>query len=216
MSDGNRTHLAGLVEFEEGATMAKKEYRSAVRSREAIRRAFVELLEEVPLEKVTVTEIVKRADVNRSTFYAHYPDVYGVLEEIEEETLDEVRSALSLLEGGGFLSDPTPALRQVARVIEANKESYRVLIKADGFARFFVKLQETYSEYMLESEKIPERLRANPEYRMRVFYFAGGFTNLMRMWLLGKTEMKIDDIAVEVGKMVSLASADLRRELGIG
>ena len=32
------------------------------------------------LQKITVTDIVTRADINRATFYAHYPDVRGVTE----------------------------------------------------------------------------------------------------------------------------------------
>ena len=65
----------------------KKEYRSAIRSRKLIRQAFMELLKEKTFEKITVTDIVNRADINRSTFYAHYPDVMGLLDEIQEEII---------------------------------------------------------------------------------------------------------------------------------
>lgn len=46
----------------------KKEYRSAVRSRRLIREAFLQLLQEKELRKITVTDIVNRADINRTTF----------------------------------------------------------------------------------------------------------------------------------------------------
>ena len=65
----------------------RKEYRSAVRSRRLIRSAFLELLREKAYEKITVTDIVTRADINRSTFYAHYPDVRGLVEEIVGEAI---------------------------------------------------------------------------------------------------------------------------------
>ena len=68
--------------------MEKKEYRSALRSRKMIRQAFFELLKEKSFEKITVTDVVKKADVNRSTFYAHYPDVMGVVEEIQQEIIE--------------------------------------------------------------------------------------------------------------------------------
>ncbi|MBO5365138.1 MAG: TetR family transcriptional regulator, partial [Peptococcaceae bacterium] len=51
---------------------AQKSYRNAVRSKTMIRQAFLELLQEKPYEKITVTDIAQRADLNRSTFYAHY------------------------------------------------------------------------------------------------------------------------------------------------
>ena len=61
---------------------SKKEYRNSVRSKNLIRSAFLDLLGEKNLEKITATDIIKRADINRSTFYAHYPDARGLLDEI--------------------------------------------------------------------------------------------------------------------------------------
>ena len=61
-------------------TGQKAEYRSAIRSRRLIREAYTQLLKEKNLQKITVTDIVTRAEINRATFYAHYPDVRGVTE----------------------------------------------------------------------------------------------------------------------------------------
>ena len=65
----------------------KKEYRNAVRSRRMIREAFVALLHEKPFEKITATDIINRSGLNRSTFYAHYPDIYGIVDEMQEEII---------------------------------------------------------------------------------------------------------------------------------
>lgn len=46
--------------------------------------ALVELLQEKPLEYVTVKEICQRAGVNRSTFYLHYQTIGGLLAECVE------------------------------------------------------------------------------------------------------------------------------------
>ena len=58
----------------------KAEYRSSSRSKLLIRNALVSLMQEKPFEKITVTDIVKRADINRGTFYAHYKDSRQVLD----------------------------------------------------------------------------------------------------------------------------------------
>ena len=52
-----------------------------------IKDAFLELLEKHPIEKISVTDICKGADVNRSTFYAHYSEPQDLLFELEEEIL---------------------------------------------------------------------------------------------------------------------------------
>lgn len=86
----------------------KAEYRSAIRSRRLIREAFLQLLKEKDISKITVTDIVKLADINRATFYAHYPDVRGVVEEIENEIIGKMMSILSEFEYRTFFNDPQP------------------------------------------------------------------------------------------------------------
>ena len=49
------------------------------RTRDAIHRAFIGLMQEKGYDAVTVTDIIERADVGRSTFYAHFTDKRDVL-----------------------------------------------------------------------------------------------------------------------------------------
>ena len=51
------------------------------RTREAIHRAFVGLMQEKGYDAVTVTDIIDRADVGRSTFYTHFTDKRDVLDD---------------------------------------------------------------------------------------------------------------------------------------
>ena len=44
-------------------------------------------MEEKPFCEISVTEVCGRADVNRSTFYAHYADTTALLAELEDEVL---------------------------------------------------------------------------------------------------------------------------------
>ena len=81
----------------------KKEYRNAVRSRMLIRAAFVDLLHEKPYEKIKATDIINRAGINRSTFYAHYPDIKGILEEITEEIVTVFHDTLVGIDLCNFL-----------------------------------------------------------------------------------------------------------------
>ena len=45
-------------------------------------KTFVEILGEKPFDKITVRDIVERANVNRNTFYYYYSDIYELLEEM--------------------------------------------------------------------------------------------------------------------------------------
>ena len=67
------------------------------RTRALIVEAFADLLEEGGFRGLTVQAVTERAGINRATFYAHFPDKYGLLDyfireafqrEIEKRTLD--------------------------------------------------------------------------------------------------------------------------------
>ena len=59
-------------------------------TRERIREQFVALLEEKPLEAITVKELVERCEINRKTFYYYYQDLYAVLSELFQSELERV------------------------------------------------------------------------------------------------------------------------------
>lgn len=60
------------------------------RTKKAIREALLRLMQDKHVAQVTTTELCMEADVNRSTFYAHYSAPEDVLAEIEEEFLQEL------------------------------------------------------------------------------------------------------------------------------
>ena len=54
-------------------------------TRKAIMASFVKLLEERPLSKVTVKDIVEDCGINRNTFYYHFEDIPSLIEAIVRE-----------------------------------------------------------------------------------------------------------------------------------
>ena len=54
-------------------------------SAELMQKALLFLLEKKDIEFITVTEVTKKAGVNRSTFYLHYDNIYELLEETIEQ-----------------------------------------------------------------------------------------------------------------------------------
>ena len=58
--------------------------------REAIKKAFVELLEEYPISHITVKDIVGRCGVNRNSFYYHFRDIPSLVEELVMEDADAI------------------------------------------------------------------------------------------------------------------------------
>lgn len=68
------------------------ERRDVVRSKQAIKTAYLDICREKPLDRITVREIIDRADVSRGTFYAHFMDIFDLQEKVEDEFLTETIS----------------------------------------------------------------------------------------------------------------------------
>lgn len=58
-------------------------------TKQAIADAFIRLLNQYPLEKITVKNIVETCGINRNTFYYHYQDIYALLEDIFEREAEK-------------------------------------------------------------------------------------------------------------------------------
>ena len=80
----------------------KKEDRRVRYTKQAIRDGFLRLLAEKPIEKISVTEICREADINRGTFYAHYSDPYELKRSLEDQLSDTL--LISLYMRSGFRS----------------------------------------------------------------------------------------------------------------
>ncbi len=190
----------------------KAEYRSAKRSRQLIRQAYMELLKEKDLNKITVTDIVNRADINRGTFYAHYPDVRGVTEEIENEFISEMLLILSEFKYESFFKNPTPLLLKISRFLEKDENFYKVLIRSNNSEIFLEKLKALFTDHMLSDTDIPSGIKNSKAVSLRICYFAGGIVNLYKQWFMGNLNCTLNDIALEISKLLALETDSVTAE----
>lgn len=102
-------------------------YRNAIRSKQLIREAMITLLNKKSLTEITVSDIVKTADINRGTFYNHYGNPIDVLEEIKEELMQKLSGALMLSKEK---KDIDTFLNIVIEHFKKNEEEYRKIIDA--------------------------------------------------------------------------------------
>lgn len=59
-----------------------------------IKNAFIELRSRKPLEKITVKELCESARINKSTFYAHYKDIYDLSDAMEEVVVQSIANSI--------------------------------------------------------------------------------------------------------------------------
>lgn len=182
--------------------MEKKEYRSAVRSRKLIRQAFFELLKEKSFEKITVTDVVKRADVNRSTFYAHYPDVMGVVEEIQDEIIEYTQSFMENVDFKDYYENPKPYLQHIVKLVEENNELYRLLMTSTMATKQFEQLKYILIDRTLETMEVTEGFKDKFEFEFSVRFFMGGVVDVYTQWLYGVIDCSLEELTDQLATMI--------------
>ncbi|MBQ5317990.1 MAG: TetR/AcrR family transcriptional regulator [Oscillospiraceae bacterium] len=60
------------------------------KTKRSIYNAFIKLRADKSLEKLTVKELCEEAQINKSTFYVYYNDVYDLSDKVEDEIVSEV------------------------------------------------------------------------------------------------------------------------------
>jgi AcrR family transcriptional regulator len=180
----------------------KKPYRNALRSRRMIREAFVELLHEKPFEKITATDIINRSGLNRSTFYAHYPDARGILEDFTGEIVTLFRQMLAEMDFSSFLNDPEPILKKVLAFLEENQELYRLLGQSDLSQVYLEQLKKVLIQQVLEAPNLPTGGLSPIRVEMRIRMLLGGIVDAYRDWLSGEIAYSLEEMTAEVACII--------------
>ena len=180
--------------------MAKAEYRSAIRSRKLIAMALADLLQEKPLDKITVTDVVRRAGINRGTFYAHYSDLPDVLHSLIEQMFSHLRDTV-------FQADyplahmPSEFLAGVQQIVEDNLDFCRKVIASSASIQMEHQLVQLFVDYLLQNES-QFGFGSHPEYMMTIRFCAGGLVNLDRGWFSGTIDMPLDELTRQAEKLL--------------
>ena len=65
------------------------------KNKKEIRRAFIDLVIEKGYDKLTISEIAERADINRMTFYSHYESIEDIFHEFCDDMEADIVDAIS-------------------------------------------------------------------------------------------------------------------------
>lgn len=180
----------------------KAEYRNSLRSKKLIRNAFIELLQMKPLDKITVTSIVDKAELNRGTFYAHYTDINMLIQSIEDEITDSLYELLSDAESPYLLKDPLAMFLKISRYLEQNKELITVLMGSQSTNLFIVQLPDLIAKHLASSEDIDEEVRGSASFMERCYFYAGGAGSLYMAWFRGTVSGSLDDVAYRLAEII--------------
>ncbi len=167
--------------------------RRVKRTKEAILGAVLSLITEKDYRKISISEIARRADIDRKTFYLHYTGVEQVLTEFSESTVNNLHEKLV---GNGYFLDPSNLsllYKGVNGVISERLEIFRHLASSKNFDTFWVNINDfiigNLTDAFSQSYGYDRR-----KSKACAEFVTGGAKSVYKSWLLGEIEAQIDEL----------------------
>jgi AcrR family transcriptional regulator len=160
--------------------MSEKHDRRSQRTRHLLSAAMVELIREKDYGTITVSDIIERANVGRSTFYAHYRDK-------DDLFVGELDRVIELLSQQIPSQDEMPFFPSLGlfRHVGEEYELYKALVWTPGIDLLIKHMQKSLSQRIEEGIQ-----KSGKEYQLPnpvlSNFIAGNFLTLLKWWLENK------------------------------
>ncbi len=153
-------------------------------TKNVIRQALFDLMKTKPVNKITVTDICKSADINRSTFYSHYEDVYDLLNIIQNELFENV---IFTLNTENWFED-------LLHLVDQNKDLCQVLLGPNSDSSFLRQLIYLGYESSVSAwkEMYPHVSHETLDYYYA--YMSAGVLGVMENWVYSNYKLSIEEI----------------------
>src|SRR5690625_5167739 len=117
-----------------------------------LKESLMTLLLKKQIFSITVKEICELADINRSTFYAHYDNPFDLLEQIEQELIDDLNSFLSSYN----FSKEDEALKMTEKLIEyfaTKQKECQILLSENSHSSFEENIRDIAKKSIMHNQE---------------------------------------------------------------
>ncbi len=181
----------------------EKTDRRVRKTKAQLRSGLAKLLQTKSINEISVKELVDLVDINRSTFYLHYTDIYNMLEEIEKNIMDEVKRAIAT-HPIGFKENTFPFIEDIFYILLENKEICSALLGPNGDISFAHKIESIISEHSIQAlEPMFPNAAEDLEYSFSFCLY--GSVGLVKTWLTKNNSDSPEHMAKLIYDMVTNA-----------
>lgn len=154
--------------------------RRTIYTKKLIKDSLIELLQTREIHQVTVTDICKKADINRGTFYTHYKDAFDLLQSLEDDLFNQITQYITETPVNEYNN---ALLLKVLELIAENKALCKILFCRQKDNRFLERILSVAS--MADFEKVCSHsndfMKSHINYFIR--YCVGGCVSIIQSWL---------------------------------
>ncbi|WP_323705447.1 TetR/AcrR family transcriptional regulator [Mammaliicoccus sciuri] len=196
------------------------EDRRVRKSKRAIKQAFIELLTENNLDRITIQQISDLADVNRGTFYLNYEDKYALLDEMENEQIEEIKGFvdirkmdLSTKTSDRFIEDfANKVIKNVITHIEQNMEFYQVILNLERKSQIEEQLADIVRSNIKHLIGDKDDIFGIPE-NYYLSYVVGSMMSMIKYWVSDENRVSVEELVNYVSTIASTGPLSIMKRM---
>jgi|SRR5690554_2641730 len=161
-----------------------------------LKEALISLLRKKRIEKVTIKEICKTAEINRTTFYKYYQDEYALLKEIEDIAIFKLNENID--------NDISPyeTIKGLLTYISENVITFKVLFSNNVDLNFAQKIFNIPKIYDQIEKNLKNQYNTNEIKKFTCFITNGGYS-LVKEWIYNDNPESVEDMSKIIIKIIS-------------
>ena len=183
--------------------MAEKVDRRVRKTKAQLRAGLARLMQKKSIKEITVKELVEEVDINRSTFYLHYTDIYQMLESIEGELMDEISHLIDdyALEPIYNKESSYPFIEQIFTILDNNKDICIALLGKNGDMAFVNRIEGLIAETVFQrlSSRMP---KDNRDIEYAYAFCLNGCVGMIKAWLSSDNQESTQHMAELTHKLI--------------
>ena len=180
-------------------------------TKKRLRQTYAQLMSEKPLQNITVAELCKRAEINRSTFYAHYTDIYDLQQKLELEIYSEFQEALSDIDiTKNFTTEGVPIFMiTIFSFLKRNADMCAVFLGPHSDRKFVMNLLDIAKETTIIQYGQIYKKASVPQLEMYFTFMASGCIGLLEYWIRSGLKEPAEEMARITNLMITRGMAYL-------
>lgn len=155
------------------------------KTEEQLVRGLTKLMKTKSIKNITVRELADEVDINRSTFYLHYKDIFDMVEKIENDLAANLISTLEELNNSHITQNILlDFLEDTFETIYSNSELCSVLLSSNGDICFQQKLRNIIDTKTFDIVNTYLGGRASKDETLLITSFIiSGILGIIAIWL---------------------------------
>ncbi|WP_249870548.1 TetR/AcrR family transcriptional regulator [Oceanobacillus saliphilus] len=189
------------------------------RTKRNLKRAFTMLMKEKTYRSITVTDIVNRADYNRTTFYRHYQDKEELVQELVDDMIAELTKAFRFpYKNNRFVKVDalSPSNVIIFDHILKNADFYSLWKNSEGIPGFQDKIINTFIELHKNDIVYFPNQQTEMDDDYFITYRAYGVWGLIVKWIKDDFKTPSHDMAIQLIKIINYHPREKYETRGMG